>query len=122
MKKILLFLLMAVVFLVGCSSAKKGKTADKVYEGQYIRALNIFTHKKDNLVFKDKTVTYSLQDNSGALDLIYDSIGRSHGVTDEDVVTLKVSGRVSNGVLIVRRVLNYRIPVEKMNGEILELQ
>ncbi len=122
MKRLVLFLLTAAFFLVGCSAVKKGKSADKIYEGEYVKSTNTFTYKKDNLVFKDKKITYLLQDDSNTLDLIYNSIGQSHGVTEDDIITLKVSGKVSNGTLIVTRILNYRVPEYKLSTDILELQ
>ena len=122
MKRILLFLLLSVLFLSACSTLKKGKAAGNTYEGEYIKSLNTFTYKKDNLVFKDKKLSYTVIDESGTLDLIYDSIGSNYEVTDNDIVTLKVSGTVSNGILTIKRVLNYRIPEYKLNNQTLELQ
>lgn len=122
MKRILLFLLLSVLLLSACSTLKKGKAAGNTYEGEYIKSLNTFTYKKDNLVFKDKKLSYTVIDESGTLDLIYDSIGSNYEVTENDVVTLKVSGTVSNGILTIKRVLNYRIPEYKLNNQTLELQ
>ena len=101
---------------------KKKIDNKKTYVGEYIKSTNMFTYKKDNLVFKDKTLVYQLQDDSGTLDLIYNSIGNSHGVTEDDLVTLVVSGKIVNGVLVVDRILNYRIPEEKLSGEVLEIE
>ena len=113
MKKMVLFLLIMTMAFVSYS-AKKTKITNKVYTGEYVKSTNTFTYKKDNLVFKDKTLYYQLNDNSGTLDLVYNSIGQNYGVTDEDIITLTVSGRVSNGILTVDRIINYRIPEYKL--------
>ena len=113
MKKMVLFLLIMTMAFVSYS-AKKTKITNKVYTGEYVKSTNTFTYKKDNLVFKDKILYYQLNDNSGTLDLVYNSIGQNYGVTDEDIITLTVSGRVSNGILTVDRIINYRIPEYKL--------
>ena len=87
-----------------------------------MKSTNMFVYKKDNLVFKDKRLVYQLQDESGTLELIYNSIGNSHGVTEDDLVTLVVSGKVVNGVLVVDRILNYRIPEGRLSREVLEIE
>ena len=120
MKKMELFLLIMTMAFVSYS-AKKTKITSKVYTGEYVKSTNTFTYKKDNLVFKDKTLYYQLNDNSGTLDLVYNSIGQNYGVTDEDVITLTVSGRVSNGILTVDRIINYRIPEYKLPVNTFEL-
>lgn len=120
MKKMVLFLLIMTMAFVSYS-AKKTKITNKVYTGEYVKSTNTFTYKKDNLVFKDKTLYYQLNDNSGTLDLVYNSIGQNYGVTDEDVITLTVSGRVSNGILTVDRIINYRIPEYKLPVNTFEL-
>ena len=102
-------------------SAKKSKNISKIYTGEYIKSTNTFTYKKNNLVFKDKTLLYQLNDNSGTLDLVYNAIGQSHGVTEDDIITLTVSGRVSNGILTVDRIINYRIPEYKLPVNTFEL-
>lgn len=121
MKKMVLFLLIMTMAFVSYS-AKKTKITNKVYTGEYVKSTNTFTYKKDNLVFKDKTLYYQLNDNSGTLDLVYNSIGQNYGVTDEDIITLTVSGKVSNGVLTVDRILNYRIPEYKLSVDTLQLE
>ena len=121
MKKMVLFLLIMTMAFVSYS-AKKTKITNKVYTGEYVKSTNTFTYKKDNLVFKDKILYYQLNDNSGTLDLIYNSIGQNYGVTDEDIITLTVSGKVSNGVLTVDRILNYRIPEYKLSVDTLQLE
>jgi putative geranylgeranyl diphosphate synthase len=120
MKKMVLFLLIMTMAFVSYS-AKKTKITSKVYTGEYVKSTNTFTYKKDNLVFKDKTLYYQLNDNSGTLDLVYNSIGQNYGVTDEDIITLTVSGRVSNGILTVDRIINYRIPEYKLPVNTFEL-
>ena len=120
MKKMVLFLLIMTMAFVSYS-AKKTKITNKVYTGEYVKSTNTFTYKKDNLVFKDKTLYYQLNDNSGTLNLVYNSIGQNYGVTDEDIITLTVSGRVSNGILTVDRIINYRIPEYKLPVSTFEL-
>ena len=120
MKKMVLFLLIMTMAFVSYS-AKKTKITNKVYTGEYVKSTNTFTYKKDNLVFKDKTLLYQLNDNSGTLDLVYNSIGQNYGVTDEDIITLTVSGKVSNGILTVDRIINYRIPEYKLPVNTFEL-
>ena len=120
MKKMVLFLLIMTMAFVSYS-AKKTKIINKVYTGEYVKSTNTFTYKKDNLVFKDKILYYQLNDNSGTLDLVYNSIGQNYGVTDEDIITLTVSGRVSNGILTVDRIINYRIPEYKLSVNTFEL-
>ncbi|MBF1336388.1 MAG: hypothetical protein HXM48_03225 [Leptotrichia sp.] len=120
MKKMVLFLLIMTMAFVSYS-AKKTKITNKVYTGEYVKSTNTFTYKKDNLVFKDKILYYQLNDNSGTLDLVYNSIGQNYGVTDEDIITLTVSGKVSNGILTVDRIINYRIPEYKLPVNIFEL-
>lgn len=120
MKKMVLFLLIMTMAFVSYS-AKKTKITNKVYTGEYVKSTNTFTYKKDNLVFKDKTLYYQLNDNSGTLDLVYNSIGQNYGVIDEDIITLTVSGKVSNGILTVDRIINYRIPEYKLPVNTFEL-
>ena len=120
MKKMVLFLLIMTMAFVSYS-AKKTKITNKVYTGEYVKSTNTFTYKKDNLVFKDKILYYQLNDNSGTLDLVDNSIGQNYGVTDEDIITLTVSGRVSNGILTVDRIINYRIPEYKLPVNTFEL-
>ena len=120
MKKMVLFLLIMTMAFVSYS-AKKTKITSKVYTGEYVKSTNTFTYKKDNLVFKDKILYYQLNDNSGTPDLVYNSIGQNYGVTDEDIITLTVSGKVSNGILTVDRIINYRIPEYKLPVNTFEL-
>ena len=101
---------------------EKKRDNSKTYVGEYMKSTNMFVYKKDNLVFKDKRLVYQLQDESGTLELIYNSIGNSHGVTEDDLVTLVVSGKVVYGVLVVDRILNYRIPEGRLSREVLEIE
>ena len=101
---------------------EKKRDNSKTYVGEYMKSTNMSVYKKDNLVFKDKRLVYQLQDESGTLELIYNSIGNSHGVTEDDLVTLVVSGKVVNGVLVVDRILNYRIPEGRLSREVLEIE
>ncbi len=117
MKKIIVFLLMCMLFTIGSAAGKK-RTTDKEYKGQYIKSTNTFTYKKDNLVFPDKTLTYELKDNSGLLNGIYEFIGQTYGVTDDDIIGLNVVGRVSGNTFIVTKITNYRIPEEKLNNAV----
>ena len=122
MKKLLLvmMLMMSVLGMAAKKTipkaAKKSKTVkiknkDKVYVGEYTRSTNTFTYIKDNLVFPNKTIVYTLQDESGLLDGIYNFISSKYGVTDDDIITLKVTGTISkDGILTAKRITNYRIP------------
>jgi len=101
---------------------EKKRDNSKTYVGEYMKSTNMFVYKKDNLVFKDKRLVYQLRDESGTLELIYNSIGNSHGVTEDDLVTLVVSGKIVNGVLVVDRILNYRIPEGRLSREVLEIE
>lgn len=113
MKKLLLVVLMFMMTTIGFS-AKKVKT--KEYEGVYVRATNTFTYKKNNLIFPDKSKTYQIVDNSNLLDGIYQFIGQNYGVSDTDVVGLKLNGTVSGDTLTISKITNYRIPLEKVPG------
>ncbi|RRD38251.1 hypothetical protein EII29_10490 [Leptotrichia sp. OH3620_COT-345] len=116
MKKITVFLLMCMLFTIGSAAGKK-KITDKEYNGEYVRSTNTFTYKKDNLIFKDKILTYQLQDNSELLNGIYEFIGQNYGVTDDDIIGLNVVGKVSGGTLVVTKITNYRVPEYKMNNQ-----
>lgn len=113
MKKLLLIVLMFMMTAIGFS-AKKTKTME--YEGVYLRATNTFTHKKNNLIFPDKSKTYQVVDKSNLLDGIYEFIGQNYGVTDDDIVGLKLNGTVSGNTLTISKITNYRIPLDKVPG------
>ena len=112
MKKLLLVLLtICTLFTTGFSARK---ITSRTYDGEYVRSLNTFTYKKDNLIFPDKILSYSLQDDSNLLDQIYNFMSTDYGVTDNQTIGLKVVGRVINGVLVVDKIENYRIPEENL--------
>jgi len=117
MKKILLTAMMLMISVIG--TAAKSKAANKSYKGDYSRSTNTFIYIKDNLVFPNKTLNYTVKDSTGLLDRIYDFIGQKYGVTDEDIVNLDVNGVVSkDGVLTIQRINNYRIPEYKLHPEL----
>ena len=117
MKKILLTAMMLMISVIG--TAAKSKAANKSYKGDYSRSTNTFIYIKDNLVFPNKTLNYTVKDSTGLLDRIYDFIGQKYGVTDEDIVNFDVNGVVSkDGVLTIQRINNYRIPEYKLHPEL----
>lgn len=94
---------------------QKQKTSAKEFEGQYLKATNTFYYVKDKLVLPNKKVTYTLNDQTGLIDGIYQFMAEKYGVSDMDLVTFKVSGTVSkDGVLTVSKIRNYRIPEDKL--------
>ncbi|ERK49155.1 hypothetical protein [Leptotrichia sp. oral taxon 879] len=117
MKKILLMVMMLMMSVIGI--AAKTKVANKSFKGDYSRTTNTFVYIKDNLVFPNKTLNYTVKDSTGLLDRIYDFIGQKYGVTDEDIVNLDVNGVVSkDGVLTIQKINNYRIPEYKLHPEL----
>ena len=114
MKKLLLLIMMLVMSVIG-TAAKK--TLNRSFEGQYVRSTNTFTYVKDNLVFPNKTINYTVKDDSGLLDQIYNFIGQKYGVTDTDVVVLDVEGTASNknGVITIKKITNYQIPEDRLH-------
>ena len=114
MKKLLLLIMMLVMSVIG-TAAKKN--ANKPFEGQYVRSTNTFTYVKDNLIFPNKTINYTVKDDSGLLDQIYNFIGQKYGVTDTDVVVLDVEGTASNknGVITIKKITNYQIPEDRLH-------
>ena len=114
MKKLLLLIMMLVMSVIG-TAAKK--TLNKSFEGQYVRSTNTFTYVKDNLVFPNKTINYTVKDDSGLLDQIYNFIGQKYGVTDTDVVVLDVEGTASNKnkVMTIKKITNYQIPEDRLH-------
>ena len=114
MKKLLLVLFaLCTIFTTGFAAKK---ITSRTYEGEYVRAFNTFTYRKDNLIFPDKTLSYTLQDDSNLIDGIYNFMSSDYGVTEDQTVGLKVIGRVVNGVLIVDKIENYRIPEENLRA------
>ena len=114
MKKLLLLIMMLVMSVIG-TAAKK--TLNRSFEGQYVRSTNTFTYVKDNLIFPNKTINYTVKDDSGLLDQIYNFIGQKYGVTDTDVVVLDVEGTASNknGVITIKKITNYQIPEDRLH-------
>ncbi len=113
MKKILLAIMMLMMSVIGFS---KAKITDKTYKGEYSRATNTFTYIKDNLIFPNKTLTFTVKDNSGLLDNIYNFMGQKYGVDDSDIVTFDVKGSVSkDGILTIRKIVNYQIPEYRLH-------
>lgn len=112
MKKSLLVLLTFCTLFTTGYAARKIKS--RTYDGEYVKAYNTFTYKKDNLILPDKKLSYTLQDDTGLLDQIYNFMGSNYGVTEDQVIGLKVIGRVVNGVLVVDKIENYRIPEENL--------
>ena len=106
--------MMLVMSVIG-TAAKK--TLNRSFEGQYVRSTNTFTYVKDNLIFPNKTINYTVKDDSGLLDQIYNFIGQKYGVTDTDVVVLDVEGTASNknGVITIKKITNYQIPEDRLH-------
>lgn len=123
MKKIVLFMLMFMV----CSfsfSAKVKKTTQKIkkekapvykiYTGEYIRASNTFSFKKDNLIFPNKTVIYQVRDVNNVIGNVYKFLKSDYEVRDNQKVKLELIGLVNRGVLEVYRINNYTVPQENI--------
>lgn len=120
MKKLLLLIMMLVMSVIG-TAAKK--TLNKSFEGQYVRSTNTFTYVKDNLVFPNKTINYTVKDDSGLLDQIYNFIGQKYGVTDTDVVVLDIEGTASNKnkIMTIKKITNYQIPEDRLHPSVFGL-
>ena len=72
MRKLILFLLMCTVFTFGFSAKNQTKKiVTKVFTGDYIKASNTFTYKKDNLIFPDKTVIYTVKPMDDSIERIF---------------------------------------------------
>jgi len=101
------------------TKTQKLKTADKNYEGEYFRATNTFIYTKDNLIFPNKVTSYTVKDESGLLDGIYNFAAEKYGVTDSDLIGLKVSGTISkkDKVITIKKITNYQIPRSRILGE-----
>ena len=115
MKKILLMVMMLTISVIG-TAAKK--TVNKTFEGQYTKSTNTFTYVKDNLVFPNKVITYTVKDDSGLLDQIYSFIEKKYGVTDTDIVVLNINGTISNknGLVTIKKINNYQIPADRLHA------
>ena len=115
MKKLLLLIMMLVMSVIG-TAAKK--TLNRSFEGQYVRSTNTFTYVKDNLIFPNKTINYTVKDDSGLLDQIYNFIGSKYGVTDTDIIVLNVNGTISNktGLVTIKKINNYQVPEDRLHA------
>ena len=115
MKKILLMVMMLTISVIG-TAAKK--TVNKTFEGQYTKSTNTFTYVKDNLVFPNKVITYTVKDDSGLLDQIYNFISEKYGVTDTDIIVLNVNGTISNktGLVTIKKINNYQVPEDRLHA------
>ena len=118
MRKIVLFLLMCTVFTFGFSAKNQTKKiVTKVFTGDYIKASNTFTYKKDNLIFPDKTVIYTVKPMDGSIERIFNYLKLNYEVKENQKINLEIIGRVtSEGILEVYKVNNYIIPEENMKG------
>ena len=115
MKKILLMAIMLIMSTIGLA-ASKVKVTNKTYEGDYVRSTNTFVYEKDNLIFPNKVINYTVKDDTGLLDQIYDFMGQKYGVAAEDSVTFNVQGTVSKDkVLTIKKITNYRIPEHRLH-------
>ncbi len=115
MKKILLMAMMLIMSTIGLA-ASKAKVTNKTYEGDYIRSTNTFVYEKDNLVFPNKVINYTVKDDTGLLDQIYNFMGQNYGVTDDDAVVFNIQGTVSKDkVLTIKKITNYRIPEHRLH-------
>ncbi|WP_369715629.1 hypothetical protein [Leptotrichia alba] len=113
MKKILLMAIMLIMSTIGLAA---NKVINQTYEGDYIRSTNTFVYEKDNLVFPNKVLNYTVKDDTGLMDQIYNFIGQKYGVTDEDSVVFNIQGTVSkDNVLTVKKIINYRIPEHRLH-------
>lgn len=136
MKKIFIIVMLFAICVIGISATKdkklkipkakaaktktqKLKTADKNYEGEYFRATNTFIYTKDNLIFPNKVTSYTVKDESGLLDGIYNFAAEKYRVTDSDLIGLKVSGTISkkDKVITIKKITNYQIPRSRILGE-----
>ena len=115
MKKILLMVMMLAISVIG-TAAKK--SISKTFEGQYTESTNTFTYVKDNLVFPNKVITYTVKDDSGLLDQIYNFISEKYGVTDTDIIVLNVNGTISNktGLVTIKKIINYQVPEDRLHA------
>lgn len=113
MKKLLLMAMMLIMSTIGLAA---NKAINRVYEGDYSRSTNTFVYEKDNLIFPNKLLNYTVKDDTGLLDGIYDFMAKKYGVTSEDSVTFNVQGIVSkDGVLTIKKIINYRIPEYRLH-------
>lgn len=124
MRKLILFLLMCTVFSFSFSAKttkapKKEKVKApvyKVYSGEYIKASNTFSFKKDNLIFPNKTVIYQVKDLNNSIENVYKFLRSDYEVKDNQKVGLEVVGIINKGTLEVYRVNNYTIPQDNIKA------
>ena len=118
MRKLILFLLMCTVFTLGFSAKDQTKKiVNKVFTGDYIKASNTFTYKKDNLIFPDKTVIYTVKPMDDSIERIFNYLKLNYEVKENQKINLEIIGRVtSEGILEVYKVNNYIIPEENLKG------
>ncbi len=118
MRKLILFLLMCTVFTFGFSAKNQTKKiVTKVFTGDYIKASNTFTYKKDNLIFPDKTVIYTVKPMDDSIERIFNYLKLNYEVKEDQKINLEIVGRVtSDGVIEVYKVNNYIIPEENLKG------
>ena len=118
MRKLVLFLLMCTVFTFGFSAKNQTKKiVTKVFTGDYIKASNTFTYKKDNLIFPDKTVIYTVKPMDDSIERIFNYLKLNYEVKEDQKINLEIVGRVtSDGVIEVYKVNNYIIPEENLKG------
>lgn len=119
MKKILLFMLMLFTFTIGFSAKKATKEKNivyYVYDGEYNKATNTFTYKKDNLILPDKMKSYQVYDVNNSLGRIYNFLRSDYEVKDDQTIGLKIVGRIENGTMMLWQVENYKIPEENLKG------
>lgn len=118
MRKLILFLLMCTVFTFGFSAKNQTKKiVTKVFTGDYIKASNTFTYKKDNLIFPDKTVIYTVKPMDDSIERIFNYLKLNYEVKEDQKINLEIIGRVtSEGILEVYKVNNYIIPEENLKG------
>ena len=123
MRKLILFLLICTIFTFGFSAkngigeTKSRKIVTKFFTGDYIKASNTFTYKKDNLIFPDKTIIYTVKPMDDSLERIFNYLKLNYEVKENQKVNLEIIGRVTpEGILEVYKVNNYIIPEENMKG------
>ena len=70
------------------------------------------------MVFPNKVITYTVKDDSGLLDQIYNFISEKYGVTDTDIIVLNVNGTISNktGLVTIKKINNYQVPEDRLHA------
>ena len=91
MRKLILFLLMCTVFTLGFSAKDQTKKiVTKVFTGDYIKASNTFTYKKDNLIFPDKTVIYTVKPMDDSIERIFNYLKLNYEVKENQKINLEI--------------------------------